>query len=81
MSASAHVDTFARDNLPPPEVIAQEREKGKIIGYKLSDWTDAGGLKFPGKLSNVALADEVWVFSNVKVGEPDDNTYMRNVNE
>jgi len=64
-----------------PEVIAQEREKGKIIGYKLSDWTDAGGLKFPTKLQNVALADEVWQFSNVKVGEPDDNTYMRNVNE
>jgi hypothetical protein len=64
-----------------PEVIAVERQKGQIIGYKIAGWTEAGGLKFPSKLINVALDTEIWEFGDVKVGEPDDNNYMRNVNE
>lgn len=64
-----------------PEVIASERQKGQIIGYHIDSWADAGGLKFPTKLTNVALPDEVWLFDGIGVGDPDDNTYMRSVTE
>jgi len=64
-----------------PEVIATERQKGQIIGYKIEGWSESGGLKFPSKLVNVALDSEIWEFGDIKVGEPDDNNYMRNIND
>lgn len=57
-----------------PEVIEQQRGAGRI-GFLLSDWVDAGGLKWPTKLQNIGLPGEVIKFDAVKVGEPDDNTY------
>lgn len=57
-----------------PEVIELQRGAGRI-GYLLSDWTESGGLKWPGKLQNIGLKGEVMVLSGVKVGEPDDNRY------
>jgi hypothetical protein len=64
-----------------PELIANEKGPGKIVGFKIVGWIDAGGLKFPAKLENVALPDEVIQYSDVAVGEPEDATYMRSVLE
>jgi hypothetical protein len=63
-----------------PHVIASERGGG-VVGYQIDGWIDAGGLKFPAKLTNVALAEETWEFAAVKIGEPEDSTYMRNISE
>lgn len=57
-----------------PEVIEQAKGQGRI-GYLISDWIDAGGLKWPGKLQNIGLKAEVIEFGGVKLGEPDDNRY------
>ena len=64
-----------------PEVIESEVAGKGRIGYKIDGWNDAGGLKFPAKLQNLGLKGEIFSFSNVKVAEPEDNTYMRSVNE
>lgn len=64
-----------------PEVIESEVAGKGRIGYKIDGWNEAGGLKFPAKLQNLGLKGEIFTFSGVKVGEPEDNTYMRNVNE
>ena len=57
-----------------PEVIEKPTAQGRI-GYIISDWVDAGGLKWPGKLQNIGLKEEVIEFSGIKVGTPDDNRY------
>ena len=57
-----------------PEVVEQQRGAGRL-GYQLQDWTDAGGLKWPGKLQNIGLKGEVILFDGIKVGDPDDNRY------
>jgi hypothetical protein len=64
-----------------PEVIESDVAGKGRIGYKIDGWVEAGGLKFPAKLQNLGLKGEIFEFSGVSVGEPDDNDYMRNVNE
>jgi hypothetical protein len=64
-----------------PEVIANEKGPGRIVGFKIVGWIEAGGLKFPAKLQNIALADEVIEYGGVAIGEPEDATYMRSINE
>ena len=61
-----------------PEIIEQQRGAGRL-GYHLTDWTESGGLKWPGALHNIGLAAEVLMFDDVKVGNPDDATYMPSV--
>lgn len=61
-----------------PEVIELQKGGGRV-GYSLEDWTDAGGLKWPGSLHNIGLPDEVIQFEDIKVGTPDDATYMPSV--
>ena len=61
-----------------PEVIELQKGGGRV-GYSLQDWTESGGLKWPGSLHNIGLPDEVIQFEDVKVGTPDDATYMPSV--
>ena len=66
--------------LHPYRTMAHGRAAGPPrIGYLLSDWSEAGGLKWVGKLQNIGLAGEVFTFTDVGVGEPDDATYMPSV--
>lgn len=58
-----------------PEVIEQQRGAGRI-GYQLSDWVDAGGLKWPSKMQNLGLKTEIIHYSDIAVGDPDDSTYV-----
>jgi hypothetical protein len=62
-----------------PEVIEKEVSGGRV-GYLITTWQDAGGLKWPGKLVNIGLPDEVFDFSNVAIGEPQESTYVPDVN-
>lgn len=57
-----------------PEVLEEPRGAGRI-GYRFKDWSDVGGLKFPGALQNIGMPGEVFEFSGVKVGSPDDMRY------
>ncbi len=57
-----------------PQVIEQARGAGRI-GYVITEWADAGGLKFPARLQNIGLATEVVKFDGIKLGEPDDARY------
>jgi hypothetical protein len=61
-----------------PQMIEKEASGGRI-GYKLLDWVDAGGLKWPTKLVNVGLPDEVFRFENIVVDEPKESTYVPSV--
>jgi len=45
------------------------------IGFELSDWTEAGGLKFPATRKNLG-SGELKQSKSFKVGEPDDTLYM-----
>jgi hypothetical protein len=45
------------------------------IGFELSDWTEAAGLKFPGTRKNLG-SGELKQSKNFKIGEPDDTLYM-----
>jgi|GEM_PF-2526205 len=58
-----------------PDVIELQRGAGRV-GYLLSDWVEAGGLKWPGKVSNIgAKGAEDREFLDVRVGEPDASRY------
>jgi len=47
---------------------------GDRVGFELSDWTDAGGLKFPATRKNLGSGD-LAKSSNIRVGDPDDTLY------
>lgn len=57
-----------------PEVLEEPRGAGRI-GYRFKDWSEVAGLKFPGALQNIGMPGEVFTFSGVKTGEPDDMRY------
>ncbi|MDB4953575.1 MAG: hypothetical protein JWO36_1144 [Myxococcales bacterium] len=48
---------------------------GGNIGYKLSQWVDVGGLKFPTLENNLGYAGEVITFKNITTGSPDELLY------
>ena len=61
----------------------KEHSGGGRIAYTIKDWQEAGGLQFPGALDNVGARNignsEVWRFSNVKIGKPNDALYIPHV--
>ncbi len=62
-----------------PEIMIQEGAKGRL-GYKIVGWTDAGGMKWPTKLVNIAVAGESFDFREIQIGEPRDSAYGRELN-
>ena len=48
---------------------------GGNIAYRLSQWVDAGGLKFPTVENNLGLASEVITFKDITAGELDEALY------
>ncbi|MCB9571281.1 MAG: hypothetical protein H6709_04245 [Kofleriaceae bacterium] len=61
-----------------PEVIEKEGPQGRL-GFKITDWAEAGGLRWPAKIQNIGLPGEVFEFSDIKVGDPDDRLYVPQV--
>lgn len=61
-----------------PEVIEKLGPSGRI-GFRIDGWVEAGGLKFPSKLQNIGLAGEVFEFSEIAIGEPEDKYYIPQV--
>lgn len=60
------------------QVIEKAMGSGRI-GYEVSEWVEAGGLKWPTRFQNLGLKTEVIQYTDVKVGSPDDATYMPSV--
>lgn len=58
-----------------PDLVEKQAASGRL-GFILSDWSTVGGMKFPGKLVNIGLKEEVFTISNVKVADPDDFLYV-----
>ena len=49
------------------------------IGYELQDWVTVDGMKFPTKLQNIGLKSEVIVFSDIRIGAPEEDLYVPQV--
>jgi hypothetical protein len=60
-----------------PQVLEAVVADGRIF-YRIDGWSEAGGLRWPATLTNVAMS-ESFAFTNVAVGEPDDAYYERAV--
>jgi hypothetical protein len=59
-----------------PELMQKQVGDQGRLGFEYKGWVEAGGLKFPAKLENLGVAGEIFEFSNVKIGEPDDSLYI-----
>ncbi len=57
-----------------PQIIEKVVPEGHIA-FRFDGWTDAGGLKFPTKLTNVGVKTQTIEYSQVAIGEPKDSTY------
>jgi hypothetical protein len=57
-----------------PQMIERVLPQGRLA-YRIDGWSDAGGLKWPAKLINIGVPDEVYLFEAISVGEPKDETY------
>lgn len=58
-----------------PVVIGKQKGPGRI-GFEITGWTTAGGLRWPSGLRNLGMKGEVIEFRDIAVGEPDDSLYM-----
>jgi len=73
INTSSHMPEILERDMP-----ASGGSAGGRLGFKLSGWVSAGGIKLPGKLENLGLS-EVFEISEVAVGEPDDSLYIPQV--
>ncbi len=51
------------------ELVEEGKTEEQLIGYRLENWTDVGGLKLALVRQNAGYAGETWTFSNVKITE------------
>lgn len=61
-----------------PELMQKKVGEGRL-GFEFDGWIEAGGLKFPAKLQNLGVKGEIFEFSNIQVGEPEDSLYIPTV--
>jgi hypothetical protein len=60
-----------------PEIVQRQVPEGRI-GFKIESWATVNGLQFPTKMVNLG-ADEVFEFTNIQIGAPDDSLYVPQV--
>jgi len=59
------------------EIVKAGDPDTKRLGYKVTGWAAAGGLKVPAALQNAGLASETLTFSNLEIStEPDESLYV-----
>lgn len=61
-----------------PQMIEKIVDQGRIA-YRIDGWTDAGGLKWPAKVTNVGVPTEFFEFDNIVVDEPSDAEFSPGV--
>jgi hypothetical protein len=58
-----------------PELMQKQIGEARL-GFGYGGWTDVAGLKLPTKLENLGVAGEIFEFTNIEVGSPDDALYI-----
>ena len=53
-----------------------EKPGAERLGYGLTEWSEGGGIKFPGKLQNLGYAGEVITFAELTAGDVDDTLFV-----
>jgi len=61
---------IARIEIQKPGKAENER-----LGYAITAWSDAGGMKYPGAVQNIGLKTEVVSFKDLKITDPDDELW------
>lgn len=61
------------------EIVEKGQPDNRRLGFHLGEWTDSGGLKFPGVEENLGTKGAKITFKNVSVGEPDDALYVPSI--
>ncbi|WP_428262668.1 hypothetical protein [Haliangium sp.] len=57
-----------------PEVWEKQMGTG-TLGYAIEAWNEVGGMRFPAKLVNLGVSEQIEIL-DVRVGEPDDGLYV-----
>ncbi|RMH43641.1 MAG: hypothetical protein D6689_04655 [Deltaproteobacteria bacterium] len=72
-----------KKTLRPVLVEWQQADKPGRLAYKVTGWQKVGGLEFPTALDNVGARNmgdsEVWKFTDIQIGDPDDMLYIPQV--
>lgn len=64
------------------EIVKPGQPDTNRLGYKLTDWVEVSGLKFPTSHQNIGYKGEVITFKDISVSaEPDEDLYVPNVND
>jgi hypothetical protein len=58
------------------EIQMPGKSEDERLGYAITGWIEANGMKLPGTLENLGLKGEVLTYKDVTVGEPDDTLYI-----
>jgi len=68
-----HINTATK----MPELIESSVPgKGARLGFIVGGWIEVNGLKFPGKLQNAGLHDEIFQITDIQIGDPDARLYI-----
>jgi len=52
------------------------KSENERLGYAVTQWLDAGGLKYPGTVENIGFKGEVVSFKDLSIAEPDDVLFV-----
>jgi hypothetical protein len=65
------VDT-ATNMIARIEIQKAGKAENERLGYSLSGWLEAGGMKYPGSVQNLGFQSEVVTFKDLTISEPED---------
>lgn len=71
IAVSRETNQVVRFEIQKPGGAENER-----LGYAVTEWLDAGGMKYPAKLENLGLKGEVITFKGLSAGDPDEDLYI-----
>ncbi|NVB82627.1 MAG: hypothetical protein HOV81_29875 [Kofleriaceae bacterium] len=58
------------------EIQQAGKSEDERLGYAVTQWIDAKGMKLPGTLENLGMKGEVVTYKDVTVGDPDEDLYV-----
>lgn len=58
------------------EIQKAGKSENERLGYSITQWLDAGGIKYPGTVENIGLKGEVVSFKELSIAEPDDVLFV-----
>ncbi len=58
------------------EIQQPGKSEDERLGYAVTQWIDAKGMKLPGTLENIGLKGEIVQYKDVTIGDPDDTLFV-----